>query len=151
MLDDINAAALWWPDADAADTRAGDSAARPAQRINAPPADNDLELPPWIWRVMFAAYGLFFAGLLWGTGHDREALFAIVISALYLPMYFVTGGLLVGLNPAARRSDFARGVAPLQTATGPMSTLAVAGQVLIIPVSIALFGVGIGIVRASLG
>jgi hypothetical protein len=150
MLDEINAAALAWQDADTTDWRTAHHETPEATPSHRPPADNDLELPGWMWKVMFAAYGVFFAGLLFGTGHDGEALFALVVSGLYLLVYFVTAGVLVGLNRPGRSAPFARGQGQLETGTGPMSTKAVAGQVLVIPVCIALFGVGIAIIRAIL-
>lgn len=112
----------------------------------AQPEHSDLELPGWIWGTMAACYALFFGGLLAGTGHDGEALFAIVISIGYAVMYFGTASLLVGQRPARRKSAFARGIGPLQTWTGPMDRTAVAAQILTVPACLAFFGIAIAII-----
>lgn len=113
------------------------------------PENSDMEFPAWIWAVMFVGYGVFFACMILATGKDLHALFAIAISIGYTVMYFAAASILVGLKPARRRSDFARGVAPLQTYTGPMSMTAVFGQVLVIPICLALFGFAMVIIRAT--
>lgn len=108
----------------------------------------DLELPGWIWGVMIASYGTFFAGLLMATGHDGEALFALTVSGLFAAMYFGTARVLLGLSPTRQPSRFARGLAPLQTWTGPMNTAAVAAQVLTVPLCLAFFGIAAAVIRA---
>jgi hypothetical protein len=107
-----------------------------------------MEFPAWVWHAMFVGYGVFFACMILATGKDLHALFAIVVSIGYTVMYFAAASILVGLKPARRTSDFARGVAPLQTYTGPMSMNAVFGQVLVIPICLALFGLAVAIIVA---
>jgi hypothetical protein len=119
----------------------------PSHRAPAQPEHAGLELPGWIWAAMALCYGLFFGGLLLGTGHDGEALFALVISIAYAAMYFGTAGVLFGLKPAPQRSSFARGTGPLQTWTGPMDTPAVAAQILTVPACLAFFGIAIATIR----
>ena len=114
--------------------------------VPAQPEHAGLELPGWIWSVMALCYGLFFGGLLVGTGRDGEALFAIVISIGYAAMYFGTARILLGLKPATVPSVFARGMAPLQTWTGPMDLQAVAAQVLTVPACLAFFGTAIAVI-----
>ncbi|MCL4671586.1 hypothetical protein [Qipengyuania zhejiangensis] len=114
----------------------------------AQPEHSDMEFPAWIWAVMFAGYGVFFVCMILATGNDLHALFAIIVSIGYTVIYFAAASILVGLKPSRRRSDFARGVAPLQTYTGPMSMKAVFGQVLVIPICLALFGFAVVIIRA---
>lgn len=110
----------------------------------------DMEFPTWIWIAMFAGYGIFFACMVAATGRDLGALFAIAISAGYTLVYFATAHVLVALKPGARKSLFARGLAPLKTYTGPMSTIAVVGQVLVLPLCLALFGIAILIIRTAI-
>lgn len=112
------------------------------------PEPVELELSGWIWGVMALCYGTFFGGLFVATGRDGEALFAILVSVGYAAMYFGTAGLLFGLNPPRRPSAFARGLAPLQTWTGPMGTGAVVAQVLTVPGCLAFFGLAIALIRA---
>jgi hypothetical protein len=117
----------------------------PAPRLHPEPVE--LELPGWIWGTMALCYGIFFGGLLTATGNDGEALFALIVSVGYAAMYFGTAGLLFGMNPPRAPSAFARGLAPLQTWTGPMGIGAVAGQVLTVPGCLAFFGAAIAVIR----
>lgn len=113
------------------------------------PETVDLEVPGWIWGTMALCYGLFFGGLFAASGHDGEAIFAIVISMGYAAMYFGTASLLFGMNPARQPSAFMRGLAPLQTWTGPMDTAAVAAQILTVPACLAFFGLAAAVIRAA--
>lgn len=113
------------------------------------PEPVDLEMPRWIWGAMAVCYGTFFGGLLAASGHDGEALFAIVISVGYAAMYFGTAGVMFAVDPPRRASAFARGLAPLQTWTGPMDTAAVAAQMLTVPACLGLFGIAAAIVRLA--
>ena len=113
------------------------------------PEKVDLELPGWIWGNMAACYGLFFGGLFAASGHDGEAIFAIAISLGYAAMYFGTASILFGMNPPRQPSAFVRGLAPLQTWTGPMDTRAVAAQVLTVPACLAFFGLAAAVIRAA--
>lgn len=113
------------------------------------PETVDLEMPGWIWGAMALCYGLFFAGLFAASGHDGEAIFAIVVSLGYAAMYFGTAALLFSMNPPRQPSRFVRRLAPLQTWTGPMDTVAVAAQVLAVPACLALFGLAAAVIRAA--
>lgn len=109
----------------------------------------DLEIPGWIWGTMALCYGLFFGGLFAASGHDGEAIFAILISLGYAAMYFGTATLLFGMNPPRLPSAFKRGQAPLQTWTGTMDTTAVAAQILTVPACLAFFGIAAAVIRAA--
>lgn len=121
-----------------------------AQAPRTQPESVDLEMPGWIWAAMILCYGAFFGGLIAATGHDGEALFAIVISMGYAVMYFGAAAALFGVAPPRHRSAFARGIGPLQTWTGPMDTPAVAAQVLTLPACLAFFGITAAIIRATI-
>jgi hypothetical protein len=121
------------------------NAATPVQ-----PETVDLEIPGWIWGTMALCYGLFFGGLFAASGHDGEAIFAIVISLGYAVMYFGTASILFGMNPPRQPSAFMRGLAPLQTWTGEMDTTAVAAQILTVPACLAFFGIAAAIIRAAI-
>lgn len=108
----------------------------------------DLEMPASIWIMMFAAYAIFFGGLIAATAHDNGTAFVIVISILYTMMYFGVASVLFKQNNPEQPSLFARGLAPLQTYTGPMGKSAVVGQVLTIPACLAIFGVAMAIFRS---
>ena len=56
--------------------------------------------------------------------------------------------MLIGLDGHAARPDQTAVRGDLDTWTGPMSPGAVAGQILTIPVCLALFGVIIAVIRA---
>lgn len=114
------------------------------------PETVDLELPGWIWGTMFACYATFLAGLVAATGHSGEAIFVLAISIGYFGMFFGTAGILFGVSRPAMPSAFARGLAPLQTWTGPMDTKTVAAQVLTVPACLAFFGVAAAIIRVAM-
>lgn len=144
MFDETNLAAIA-PVCDHAPTVDGGVApSAPAQ-----PEHSDLEFPAWVWRTMFACYGLFFLGLTLATGRDTEALFIISICAAYAVMYFSSSAVLVRLKSEGHVSAFSQGRGPLQTLTGPMSIGAVAGQVLTIPICFALFGLAVAVIRVA--
>ena len=104
-------------------------------------------IPPVIWGVMAASYVLFFGGLILGTGHDGRAMFMIVISILYTLMYFGTAFALNSLRRGSSRqgSQWIKG--RFNTHTGPMSFGSVFGQILIVPMMFAAFGLAIAVIR----
>lgn len=110
---------------------------------------NGFEFPGWIWSAMFGCYAIFFLFITLATGRDGQALFAIIISALYTTMYFSTAAVLASLKGRERPSPLSRGKF-LQTYTGPMNLPAVAGQVLAIPVALAIFAIAVTIIIWSL-
>jgi len=120
----------------------------PETRRLSPPTD--FELPPWMWGTMAACYGVFFTALAIATAHSGPAVFAILVSVGYALMYFGTARILANVRPGEGRSAFARGFAPLATWTGPMEGKAVAAQVLIVPLCLALFGVSFAAIAATL-
>lgn len=112
------------------------------------PEKTDLEMPKSIWIMMFAAYAVFFAGLIAATARDNGTIFVIIISVLYTLMYFGVASVLFNQNRPVQTSLFARGLGPLATYTGSMDKGAVVGQVLTIPACLALFGTTMAIFRA---
>ncbi len=105
-------------------------------------------IPTVIWGSMAASYALFFFGLILGTGHDGRALFMIAISMLYAVMYFGTAFVLNGFGASGRtkqKSQWSNG--KFDTHTGRMSFGAVYGQMLVVPMVFAIFGLGIAIIR----
>ncbi len=105
-------------------------------------------IPTVIWGSMAASYALFFFGLILGTGHDGRALFMIAISMLYAVMYFGTAFVLNGLGASVRgkqKSQWIQG--KFDTFTGRMSFGAVYGQMLVVPIMFALFGLAIALIR----
>lgn len=105
-------------------------------------------IPAIIWGSMAASYSLFFFGLILGTGHDGRALFMIAISMLYAVMYFGTAFALNSLGASRRRKQKSEWInGQFDTYTGRMSFGAVYGQMLVVPMVFALFGVSIAIIR----
>ncbi len=70
-----------------ADCSASDAATAFADHATVQPEKTDLEMPASIWVTMFAAYVVFFAGLIAATGRDNGTIFVIIISILYTLMY----------------------------------------------------------------
>jgi len=106
------------------------------------------QLPGSVWKLMGACYVIFFAAMAGLSADSGMAMFMVVISVLYTLMYFVTGGVLAALAGPQDRSPLDEGK-PLPTWAGPMSRGAVFGQVVIVPVGIALFGVAVMLISWS--
>lgn len=111
------------------------------------PEHSDFEFPRWIWAVMLGGYGTFLGGLLGATAGSGRAEFAIVISAVYLVMFFGTARILANVD-TRRVGAFNRAGGKMNTSTGPMAIGSVAGQVLVLPVLLGFFGVAIAIISA---
>ncbi len=103
------------------------------------------ELPSSVWLGMLACYGIFFMAIFAATGGSGHAIFAIVVSVLYSAMYFGLARILSGVGGQEKKSPLSLGRG-LQTWTGIMNRKAVFGQVLIVPISVAFFGVAIAII-----
>lgn len=103
------------------------------------------DLPASIWAGMAACYTIFLVGITLATGHDGFTLFMIVISALYMVMFFGTGKLLNSLG-AQNRPNPAEEI--FETWSGPLDYKAAAAQVLTVPFAFAIFGIVITIIRA---
>lgn len=116
--------------------------AAPAQ-----PEARTFGIPTVIWGSMAASYALFFFGLILGTGHDGRALFMIAISMLYAAMYFGTAFVLNSLGASGRNTQSQWSKGKFDTYTGRMSFGAVYGQMLVVPIVFAIFGLGIAIIR----
>lgn len=105
------------------------------------------QFPGWIWTSMLAAYALFFIAITVATGRSGSALFAIVISIGYTVMFFAVATIIGGVKGHEKPSPLAKRDGVLQTHTGPMNAKTVAGQVLVVPVCIVIFAIGILLVR----
>ncbi|MCL6252097.1 hypothetical protein M3P36_13710 [Altererythrobacter sp. KTW20L] len=116
--------------------------AAPAQ-----PESRRFELPGNIWVGMIASYAVFFAAIALATGGSGHARFAIVISILYTAIFFGVARILARQAGPDGRSPLLRGE-PLQTWCGPMDAKAVYGQVLVVPMAVAAFGMGIAVICA---
>lgn len=111
------------------------------------PESRMFELPTTVWGAMFACYAIFLLALLSATG-GAHAAFAIVISAVYVTMFFGTARVMLKHASPQPRGPLDRRGAVLQTAYGPLARSEVYGQVLIVPASVAFFGVAISAISA---
>lgn len=109
------------------------------------PENAGFQLPRGIWMAMLSCYATFFVALALATGGSGLARFSIVVSGLYTVVYF--GVARIGARQAgpecASPLDQGR---KLDTWTGLMDRTAVYGQVLIVPLAVAMFGIGILII-----
>lgn len=108
------------------------------------------ELPASVWKMMIASYAIFLAALLGATGGGHAG-FAIAISAIYVVMFFGTGRAILRQAPSQPRCALQRPGSVLQTLYGPLERREVFGQVLVVPIAIASFGVAIAVLRALVG
>ncbi|HSG56860.1 MAG TPA: hypothetical protein VLA45_15535 [Paracoccaceae bacterium] len=111
----------------------------------AQPENRRFELPANIWVGMIASYVVFFAAVTLATGGSRHARFAIVISILYTVVFFGVARIIARQAGPDGRSPLLRGH-PLQTWCGPMDRTAVYGQILVVPMAVAAFGLGIAVI-----
>lgn len=111
------------------------------------PEQRMLELPAAVWAVMIACYAVFLLALLGATGGGR-ATFAIAISAIFVTMFFGTARAMLRQAPPQTPGTLDRPRAVLKTAYGPLARGEVYGQVLIVPIAVASFGISIGIISA---
>lgn len=109
------------------------------------PCNAGYQFPAAVWGGMFAFYGIFFVAIFAATGGSGYARFAIVVSALYTVMYFGVARIIARQGGRRDISPLDQGQ-PLQTWTGPMSSKAVYSQVLIVPLVLAIFGIGMAII-----
>lgn len=103
------------------------------------------ELPASVWQIMTACYAVFLIALLASTGGGRAG-FAIAVSAIYIAMFFGTARMITRQGPQQDLALVRNPGTHLQTAFGPMSRGAVFGQILIVPLAVAVFGIAIAIV-----
>lgn len=114
----------------------------------AQPEHRRFEIPGAVWVGMVASYAVFFAAITTATGGSGHAVFAIVISILYTAMFFGLARVIARQAGPDARSPLLRGQA-LPTWCGPMEAGAVYGQMLVVPAAVALFGVGIAVIAAT--
>lgn len=105
------------------------------------------ELPASVWQIMTACYAVFLIALLASTGGGRAG-FAIAVSAIYIAMFFGTARMITRQGPQQDLAPVRNPGTCLQTAFGPMSRGAVFGQILIVPLAVALFGIAIAMIIA---
>ncbi len=107
------------------------------------------ELPASLWGAMFACYAVFFSALFAATGRGTAAIFALIVSIGYTFVYFGVASILNRVSAPEREAlpDLVAN-AGMQTNTGWMSTAAVNAQILIVPVSLAVFACAFAIIRA---
>lgn len=123
------------------------SAHQPQFKPPAPIVQPGFQLPPLVWKLMIGCYAIFFGGMTALVAGSGYALFMVIISVLYAVVFFATGTVLANLAGQGDKSPLDNGKA-LPTWCGPMSRGAVYGQVLIVPVGIALFGAAVAVIGA---
>lgn len=119
-----------------------------------PPAPREgerrgFEIPTSLWWGMVSCYGVFLAALLAATGSSGHAVFMIVVSLVYVIMFFGTTKLMTRQAPPQPRSPLETPARTLPTIYGPLRRGEVAAQMLVVPMAIAFFGVAILIIRTA--
>jgi len=125
-----------------------DSLLQPMAAPPLPPTNRGFQLPRRVWVTMLGCYATFFAAISLATGGSGPARFAIVISVIYTMIYF--GVARIGTRQAGPEepSPLEHGER-LDTWTGLMDAKSVYGQVLIVPFAIAIFGISLLAIIAS--
>ncbi len=107
------------------------------------------EISAPLWWAMFTCYAVFFGALIAATGRGTAAVFALVVSIGYTFVYFGTASILNRVSAPERAAlPSIAADAGMQTYTGWMSGTAVIAQILIVPISLALFACAFAVVRA---
>ena len=114
------------------------------------PEGRMFELPRNIWIAMVGSYAVFLTALLLATGGNRAA-FAIAICGVYIVMFFGAARVMLNQSPPQPQSPIKWQSGQLRTAFGPLGRSEVYVQVLIVPVTAAIFAIGIGIISAVVG
>ena len=112
------------------------------------PESRTFELPAAIWGATVACYGVFLLALLGATGGARVAL-AITVAVVYVAMFFGTARVMLRQGPAQPRSPLDRSGGVIQTLYGPVSRADAYGQVLLVPVTVALFAIAVSVISAT--
>lgn len=105
------------------------------------------ELPRAIWIAMIGSYAVFLMALL-GTTGGRRAAFAIVISAVYVAMFFGVARVMLGQSNPQPASPLDRSGGKLESLYGPLGRFEVYTQVLVVPFAVASFGIAISVIVA---
>lgn len=119
----------------------------PDHAAAAQPERRRFELPMAVWAGMLASYAVFFACMALVAGGSGHAAFAVVVSIGYTIVFFGVGRVIARQAGTDAPSPLLRGKA-LSTWCGPMEPTAVYGQILIVPMAVAAFGIGIAIMVA---
>ena len=108
------------------------------------------DVPNAVGMLIITAYAALIAALAFVAAGSREANFAIVVSALLVVMYFTVPRIILGAEPNdTMRPTFDRFIAQgMNTHTGHCSGKAALMQILIVPVSLTLGVLAMGIAAA---
>lgn len=117
----------------------------PQEHAVAQPEARGSELPGRIWLGMISCYALFLASLTATLGSSGEAMLSISISIIYVVIFFAVARTVVMQNPGNGGSPLDRH-GFLMTHFGPMDRKAVYGQILVVPLAIAFFGVAVSLI-----
>lgn len=120
-----------------------------AARASAQHEARTFNLPASVWGIMMTSYAIFFGALAIAMGHDRSAIFVVAVSILFALMYFGTTFALNSLSAAGRKDekrDWVKG--KFETLGGTMSYGDIFGQMLVLPILFALFGIAVIIIRS---
>ncbi len=135
--------------ADRTDTDPGIGIA-PRRPPVAQPESRGFELPARIWLAMIGCYGLFLASMIAALGSSGRAALSIAVSLVYVVVFFSVARIVVAQNPGRQPSPLDRD-GFLMTHFGPMDRKAVYGQVLVVPVAVAIFGMTVAAIIIARG
>lgn len=148
-FDAVDIAAVWPVSAQVAPLPIPDLGGEQEPRAtDATPAAADV--PASVGMMIAGSYGVLLAALALATAGSAKSLFAIVIAAFFLFMFFSVPAVFLGVDSAGRRgrssADFMeRG---MQTLTGHCSGRAALIQMLLVPVLLTFGIVCMGIAAA---
>lgn len=122
----------------------------PERSLPAQPEARGFELPARIWVAMIACYALFFTTMTIALGSSGKAMLSIMVAAVYVVVFFGAARAVTRQNPAREMSPIDRSD-KLLTHCGLMDRRAVYGQILVVPIAVALFGIAVSTIIMALG
>ncbi|SMQ64464.1 hypothetical protein SAMN06297468_1022 [Altererythrobacter xiamenensis] len=120
------------------------------EQTTAQPEARGFELLARIWLTMIACYGVFLTSMIATLGSSGKALLSIVVSIVYVAVFFSVGRIIVAQNPDQTSSPLDRD-GRLMTHFGPMDRKAVYGQIVVVPAAVAFFGLAVSVIIALQG
>lgn len=116
----------------------------------AQPEARGFELPGRIWFGVISCYALFLSSMIFALGSSGKAMLSIAVSIVYVVVFFTVASIVIAQNPDKSTSPLDRN-GFLMTHFGPMDRKAVYGQILIVPATIAFFGVAVSLIIVLTG
>ncbi len=96
------------------------------------------DMPPWIWRLFFAAWAALFGTFVVTFGVSGEVRFVLGVVAAFAAVFFVTPLVLLRMTRRAKPTKVRSYLGQIHTLNGPCSELEAAVQIALLPITLTL-------------